>query len=93
MRRMLLALLLVALLSLAAAGGRIGGDGVAVAAANPQSTCAAVLTSFYGLRGQVDDGVHFLQQAAAAQGITFGELARTIAQTQGTLEQCSALLL
>lgn len=88
---MLLALLLVALLSLAAAGGR-GGDGVAVAAANPESTCAAVLTSFYGPRREVDDAVQFLQQAAAAQGLTFGEVARLVARTQGTLAQCFALL-
>jgi hypothetical protein len=75
-----------------AAGGRLGTDEAARAQANPHSNCAAVLTSFFGPQGDVDAAVHILQQAAAAQGMPFGQLARTVAQTEGTLEECVALV-
>ncbi len=92
MRRRRLVLVLIALILLAAAGGRAGTADTAFAAANPESNCAAVLTSFFGAQGAVDDAVHILQQAAATQGIPFGQLARTVAQSEGTLNQCLALV-
>jgi hypothetical protein len=92
MRGRRLVLVLMGLVLLAAAGGRGGTTEAASAAANPESNCAAVLTSFFGPQGAVDDAVHILQQAAAAQGISFGQLARTVAQTEGTLNECLALV-
>ncbi len=90
MRRLGRVLLLMGLVSLAAAGGRAGMDADAHAAASPQSNCAAVLTSFFGPQTLVDDAVHTLQQETA--GTPFGELARTVAHTQGTLDDCLALV-
>ena|SRR5918997_1005998 len=92
MRRLRSVLPLVGLLLLMAAGGRLGTDEAAHAAAGPKANCAAVLTSFFGPQALVDDAVHILQQAAAAQGIPFGELARTVAQSRGTLNECLALV-
>jgi hypothetical protein len=92
MRRRRLVLVLMGLVLLAAAGGRWGTTEAASAGANPESNCAAVLTAFFGPQGAVDDAVHILQQAAAAQGIPFGQLARTVAQTEGTLDECLALV-
>lgn len=90
MRRLGRVLLLVGLLSLALAGGRLGGDLDAHGAANPQSNCVGVLTSFFGPQTQVDDAVHTLRAATA--GTPFGQLARTLAQTAGSLDQCLALV-
>lgn len=83
---------LVGVLSLAAAGGWLGTDEAAHAQADPRSNCAAVLTSFFGPQGDVDAAVHILQEGAAEQGIPFGQLARTVAQTEGTLEECQELI-
>jgi hypothetical protein len=90
MRRVGRVLLLVGLLSLALAGGRLGGDIDAYGAANPQSNCVAVLTSFFGPQTQVDDAVHILRAETAAT--PFGQLARRVAQTEGSLNECLALV-
>ena len=87
MRRLRRVLPLAAVLALAAAGG--GADAHAQAA-NPRSNCVGVLTSFFGPQTLVDEAVHFLRAEAA--GTPFGQLARTLAQTQGSLEQCQAPL-
>jgi hypothetical protein len=82
-----------AALLLAVCGASFGiVEGRAEAAANPGSNCAAVLTSHFGPQGAVDDAVHILQQAAAEQGMTFGQLARIVAQTEGSLNDCLALV-
>jgi hypothetical protein len=93
MRSLHRVLLVLAALLLAGGAGLLGisGDGTQ-AAANPDSNCAAVLTSFFGPQGAVDDAVHILQEAAAQQGISFGELARIVSQTEGTLNECLALV-
>jgi hypothetical protein len=83
--------LTAAALSLAA-GGTLGSIAGAQAAASSDSPCVAVLTSYFGPQGSVDDAVHILQEAAAAQGITFGELAQIVAQTHGSLNDCLALV-
>jgi hypothetical protein len=91
-RKALVAVPMAGILSLAAVATPFGANGVARAAASEQANCAAVLTSHFGPQGMVDDAVHFLQGVAAEQGTTLGDLAQTVAQTEGTLAQCLALL-
>ena len=82
-------LLLVGLVSLASAVGGLGLDSDARAAAGARSNCAAMLTSFFGPQTLVDDAVHVLRSETAGP---FGQLARSVAQTQGTLDECLALV-
>ncbi len=76
--------LIVALLLALATTGNVVAD-----APEEQANCVAVLTSHLG---NVDAAVHFLQAAAAAQGIPFGQLAQSVAHQHGTLEECLALV-
>ena len=85
MRKAIVATLAAFLLSLAISG-------VAVGAAARGSNCVAVLTSFFGPQTLVDDAAHLLQAFARSQGLTLGELARTLAGEEGTVTECQALL-
>ncbi len=92
MRKFLLASLVMSLMLLCAGGAGIRTGGVAQAAADEQSNCVAVLTSYYGPLGGVDDAVHDLHVIAAESGMTFGEIAGKLRREQGTVNQCRAVL-
>ena len=64
------------------------GVSSAFAANDDQTNCVAVLTSHFGPLGQVDDAAHFLREAAAAKGMTFGAFASELASKHGDLEYC-----
>lgn len=92
-RKLLLAVPMAGVLSFAAVHTPFATDrGVANAAAAEQSNCAAVLTSFFGPQGLVDNAVHVLQAQAAQQGTTLGALAVMVGQQQGTLNECLVLV-
>jgi hypothetical protein len=92
MRTRLVAVWLAGALTLCGSGGWSGAGGVAQAAPPAPGNCIAVLTSFFGPRGEVDDAVHILQPLAAQQGMTLGQLAAMLAREQGTVNQCLAVL-
>jgi hypothetical protein len=69
-----------------------GTSGIALGAARESSDCVAVLTSFFGPQGLVDDAAHILQAVAATQGNHLGDLASAVAREEGSLNECLALL-
>ena len=92
MRNVLVAVPMAAILALATVHTPFATAGAAKATAAQQSNCAAVLTSFFGPQGLVDNAVHVLQAQAAQQGTTLGALAVMVAQQQGTLNECLVLV-
>ena len=89
LRKLLIALPVVCFVVL---GSSVRPDATADAAPSQPANCVAVLTSFFGPQGQVDNAVHTLQALAAARGMTFGELAGILVREQGTVDECFALL-
>jgi hypothetical protein len=65
---------------------------IALGAASTTSNCGAVLTSFFGRQGLVDDAAHILQDLAALQGVSFGQLVGTVVREEGTVNECLAFL-
>jgi mannose/fructose/N-acetylgalactosamine-specific phosphotransferase system component IID len=85
MRRRGLTLVLAVLLALSTIG-------FAHAQANEQASCTAVLASAFGPGSGIGDEVHEVQAIAEALGVPFGQLAKALAQSHGTLEECLALI-
>ena len=92
MRRFMVVAAITTALTLGVGSGWAGAGGVAMAAPAEQANCVAVLTSYFGPQGLVDDAVYVLQPIAAALGMTFGELAVMLAREHGTVEECFAVL-
>ncbi len=88
MRKVVLALVIVA----AVMGG--SGRAAAVAIRQDDPSCIGQLARFFAAQGTVPGSaqeVAQFQALARRQGITFGQLLKTLAQAHGTLEECLAL--
>ncbi len=92
MRRFMVVAAITTALTLGVGGGWAGTGGVALAAPAEQANCLAMLTSYFGPEGTVDNAVHELQAIAAALGIPPGQLAAMLAQEHGTVDVCLAVL-